>query len=359
MALGRRGFSLVELLVVIAIIAVLIALLLPAVQQAREAARRVSCRSNLKQVALAISNYESAHHRYPPAGLITPRPNANDINGPFDPQSGKMISWCVLILPFLEEEPLYRQFDLEKNILDQAPEALAAQPSVLLCPSEEASGRWFSDPLLTGGKKFGKANYVAFVSPYHTDLTDWLPSGLSGTRIHRPADIVDGTSKTLLLSEVRTRANVGDQRGVWALPWTSSSILAYDAHYWEQFVNSGGQTIDRTRVTGPTIFQTFEHIILAAQTPNPGDKDGQFPRVDVVYSCPEPEEAQLDGMPCETYEHTHYLSAAPRSRHPGGVHVAFVDGHIGFISDNVDILAMAYLISSNDNGAADIRNLVQ
>jgi prepilin-type processing-associated H-X9-DG protein len=93
----------VELLVVIAVIGILLGLLLPAVQSAREAARRSSCTNNLKQIGLALLNYESQHRRFPPSAPL--------LNVEFDPS----ISWRVMILPFLEEMPLYQQIGPKRN----------------------------------------------------------------------------------------------------------------------------------------------------------------------------------------------------------------------------------------------------
>ena len=103
----RRGFTLIELLVVIAIIAVLIALLLPAVQAAREAARRAQCVNNLKQIGLAMHNYNSTFDVIPPGGVVVlANPWANNSN---------MLSWRTLILPQMEQNNLYNSVNVNIN----------------------------------------------------------------------------------------------------------------------------------------------------------------------------------------------------------------------------------------------------
>ena len=199
-------------MVVIAIIGILIALLLPSVQSAREAAHRMQCGNNLKQLSLAINSYENSHKCYPPGGLVGPR-TQDYFEGPFNPRTGPMLSWVVLVLPFFEEQSLYQQFDLTRSAFDQSSEPQATPIATMLCPSDDAQGRFFADSALTTGKRFAKGNYAAYVSPYHLTYADWWPGGLSGVHRYSMKDITDGTSKTLLLSEVRTRANEQDQRG--------------------------------------------------------------------------------------------------------------------------------------------------
>ena len=153
----------------------------------------------------------------------------------------------------------------------------------------------------------------------------------------------DGTSSTLLISEVLTRAHTQDQRGVWALPWTGSSQLAFDMHDEVDPVNfsSGGYSPD-PRSLGLT------------QPPN-----NRGPNTDMLYACPDPVGAQLERMPCNVYERgtpRDYLSAAPRSQHPGGVNVVYADGHVAFLNDGVDQLTMAYLIHISDGMALDLAN---
>jgi prepilin-type N-terminal cleavage/methylation domain-containing protein/prepilin-type processing-associated H-X9-DG protein len=344
--LRRRGFTLVELMVVIAVIGILIMLLLPAVQAAREAARRTECRNNMRQLSLAVTAYENQNKRYPPAGLTGAR--ITDLyKGPFNLQGDPMMSWIVLVLPYFEEQSLYQQFDRTRSILSQDNDPQARQLKTLLCPSDEAAGRVYSDAVLTSGKRFGKGNYAAFVSPAHTTWADWWPGGLSGVHRYAHRDVLDGTSNTLLLSEVRTRDNEQDQRGAWALPWTASSILSFDMH-------DGGHTIfyysDIPSSGLP--FSAWSLCFGETQLPN-----NLGPNLDMLYKCPDPVGEQLDGMPCATYGtpfSNSYLSAAPRSRHPGGVNVVFLDSHIGFLPDNIDELTMAYLISNNDGQTVDI-----
>src|SRR5215216_5717465 len=117
----RPGFTLVELLVVIAIIGVLVALLLPAVQAAREAARRMQCSNHLKQLSLALHNYESTHLTLPPAGI-----------------DSNQMSWVVLTLPFIEQGNLYSQFNFNAggwNAFNRITLVKRVKIPALLCPS--------------------------------------------------------------------------------------------------------------------------------------------------------------------------------------------------------------------------------
>jgi prepilin-type N-terminal cleavage/methylation domain-containing protein/prepilin-type processing-associated H-X9-DG protein len=347
----RRAFTLIELMVVIAVIGVLIQLLLPAVQAARESGRRLSCKNNLKQLSLAILNYEVAQKKYPPAGLTGERTN-DTLEGPFFPRGNPMISWVVLVLPYMEEQSLFQQFDLGRNIVDQPLEPQATLIKTLLCPTDDAEGRIFSDNVLTQGKKFAKGNYAAYVSPAHLTWTDWWPGGLSGAHRHTRKDISDGTSRTLLLSEVRTRQDGRDQRGAWALPWAGASLLSFDMH-------STRSPKQSQYLASVFPFQPWSISVGQTQRPN-----NLGPNVDVLYACPDAAGAQLEKMPCAEYggpslpfTSMFYLSAAPRSLHPGGVYVAFMDGHVGFLPDAVDEYSMAYLVSINDGQTVDAARL--
>jgi prepilin-type N-terminal cleavage/methylation domain-containing protein len=161
----RQGFTLIELLVVIAIIAILIALLLPAVQQAREAARRTQCRNNLKQMGLAIHNYESTYTKFPSSGEFTARTGAYW-------RSFTPTSTFTQILPFIDQAPLYNQFNLNFHYTEgtvttnraAAKTAIAA----FLCPS---NGNTPADNAATpaANTNYGRTDYMPVA---YTDIDD-------------------------------------------------------------------------------------------------------------------------------------------------------------------------------------------
>ena len=345
----RIAFSLVELLVVISIIALLIALLLPAVQTAREMARRIQCVNHLKQLTLAVQNYESSHSVFPASAIVDPplRFPLNEFPNALDLRSGKMFSWIVLVLPQLEQETLHAQFDFNRTIFNQPNEPQENIFSTLLCPSEDARGRYIELHSLTFGKRVAKGNYAAYVSPFHADYQTFRGALVAG-RPQTPSHVRDGLSKTILLSEVRTRAHHHDQRGAWALPWAGASILSFDMHPEDvSFAN--------TMRESPS-YSVVPMALGLTQTPN-AFRINQ----DMLYDCPDIVASQLDGMPCGTYnpnplDSAHYLSAAPRSNHPGGVNVAFLDGHTAFVIDGVDEVTMAYMVCINDETPIDMRN---
>ena len=327
------AFTLVELLVVIAIIAILVALLMPAIQAAREAARRISCSNNIRQVGIAVLTYEGAHTAFPSAGLVDSA-DSDYCGNPqycFDAQSGRMFSWVVQILPQLEEGTLYEQFDLSRSVLEQPMEPQATQLPVMLCPSDSPRGEHFSHPQLTGGKRFGKGNYAAYVGPYHVENHPAFPGALIGNRKQSSKHITDGLTHTVLLAEIRTRDREHDQRGAWALPWTGASLLAFDMH-------TEGAINEKFRPSPRSLGHT--------QRPN-----NRGPNIDMLYDCQDVADAQLRGMPCGQWEQGasgEYLSAAPRSQHPGGVNTFFLDGHVRFLEDDIDETVMAYAVSIND-----------
>lgn len=337
------AFTLVELLVVIAIIGTLASLLLPALGTAREAGRRIQCANHSKQIALAIQNYENAHEMLPAAGDFAPLEEAiyfKSFHFRIDLRSGPNHSWLVGLLPHLEQSTLFEQFDLQKHVSESPGDPQARQPAVLLCPSDLAPGEMYVTSQTDDGprKYFGKANYAAYSSPFHVD--DYNARGALVPYGQQLSRVTDGTSSTIAIAEVRTRPHQRDQRGAWALPWAGASLLAFDMHpTW--------YPIGSKRV-GPDANTVYSHNSISlgyTQLPN-----GKI--ADVLYECPDLPGEQLDRMPCVD-EHEGYISAAPRSNHPGGVNSARLDGSVHFLRDDIDEVAMAYMICVDDGQATD------
>lgn len=192
----RTGFTLIELLVVIAIIAVLIALLLPAVQQAREAARRTQCKNNLKQIGLAIHNYEGTHRRLPSCGEGTDYSTSPPSTwwGPH--------SLFSQILPYLDQANAYQQFDF-RLAYNASPSNIAASKqaiSAFVCPSDS----W--RPSATDQAGFGCTDYAA---SFYVDIdpvtglrnTALRVDGIITRDCRRLSDVTDGLSQTVLVVE--------------------------------------------------------------------------------------------------------------------------------------------------------------
>lgn len=333
---GRRGFTLVELLVVISIIAVLISLLLPAVQQAREASRRISCSNNLKQLALAAHNYQQTFKKLPSAGRFAPKQQAvywGVSDWRVDLRSGQNFNWIVDVLPYIEQQQLFDLLDKSPHVSVAPPEALLNPPENLFCPSEGGRGRIFNMPTASGGGqvRIAKANYAAYSNSFHVDsYYNSGPIALYGIALRK---VTDGTSSTLMMSEVRTRDHADDQRGAWVLPWAGSSLLSMDFHprYYGKNAENEKTEID---------LEPNSNSLGNTQVPN-----GPLP--DVLYNCPDVATAQIEGLPCNT-SYEGYISAAPRSHHVGGVQAAFVDGHVDHVSNDIDEYTMLYMIGFAD-----------
>ena len=240
---SRRGFTLVELLVVIAIIGILVGLLLPAVQAAREAARRMSCQNQLKQLTLSLHNFESAYKRFP-AGAeddVLPRPNST--GGTLAASKIQGTSWIVYILPYIEQNALYAQYNFAvayNNIPTPTVPANAAvganTMAALYCSSGPRSGLYL-DPNATnntnptthyygvmgpGGVTNPTLNLVgsktfSYVVGSPNTNGAWSAQGIlsqyrdafsnqaanASTKRHvRISDVIDGTTNTLLLGEI-------------------------------------------------------------------------------------------------------------------------------------------------------------
>jgi prepilin-type N-terminal cleavage/methylation domain-containing protein len=339
----RQAFTLVELLVVIAIIGILVALLLPAVQAAREAARRSSCQNNVKNIALAVLNYESAKGGLPP---VTDARLSGEVIANLN--QGTQISWIVYVLPYLEEQALYNEWDFKSSVLNQSttlkPEE--SQPQVLLCPSDGARGRMFTSTT-TNSRRYGKGNYAAYVSPEHITNMRVYPGAMID-ELQPLKRITDGTSHTIMLAEIRTRDVEQDIRGAWAPAWSGASIISYDMHSDHAPPTSTPLLISSTNGQRnlPYIPITYPQVDSLPPNSPPTSTNQDWIR-DCAADSGYPQAADLDLMPCRPETPTR-SAAAPRSQHVGGVNTADVDGSGRWVANDVDAFLFARFVSIDD-----------
>ncbi|MBI3464052.1 MAG: DUF1559 domain-containing protein [Planctomycetes bacterium] len=315
---GRAGFTLVELLVVIAIIGILIALLLPAVQAARESARRTQCLTNLKQIGLALHNYEGVRQSFPPQ-----KGGTSGCGNPWDDCNAERKSGFVFLAPYLEQGAAYINIEAGGGVPPRKPGGPGAwkswsnwdlQVPGYLCPSDP------EPPNLARGHH----NYAFCIADRIRDNL-WQaaqPRGMFGFRLTvKLRDVLDGTSNTIALSE-RARANYG---------W--------------------GPPTGRRQITG------------TAQIPNPWDNPGRcLTRASAGYFLPAANQVKgrfgviwTDGQTERVAFNTVLGPNAPScvgdgnvnadsphsvlsasSYHRGGVNVLMTDGSVRFITDNIN-----------------------
>jgi len=237
----RTGFTLIELLVVIAIIAILIGLLLPAVQKVREAAARMSCQNNMKQLGLAFHNFGNTNSdKFPPAYVFIPPPAQN------------AHAWGVYLLPFLEQDNLFRQYNLNVPFVTPSNAAVVATPvKSFLCPSVPSTGNNTYPAVAALAAGFGLPPYTAARSDYHVTtgvmgslwnvVVDANAGGERGGALAANQQISilgisDGTSNTILLAEIAGKNDLWvrgqrtqtatQQGGGWGDPFSGENWLS-------------------------------------------------------------------------------------------------------------------------------------
>lgn len=307
----NKGFTLVELLVVIAIIGILVGLLLPAVQAAREAARRMECGNNLKQIGLALHNYHDRSLTFPAGGTG-------------DSKGGWGTSLYVGLLPFVEQTAYYDAIDFNasnRGYNGNCNKAVLAnkQMNWLRCPSdprdENGAGTCGTNSTLASYKGIsGSANNLGgYVESEVTDNTCCTPGSMSGwnsrggvfvaNKWHKFAHLTDGTSNTIVVGE----------HSAWVYNGTAK-LAASDHHGWMMGVGNTSVVYNN---------RVFNCTTVAYK---PGTR---------TYG--------VDGII------RNYGANAPLlSQHPGGLQVALGDGSVRFMSETVDLLTLAHLVTRHD-----------
>ncbi len=315
---SKRGFTLIELLVVIAIIAILIALLLPAVQQAREAARRSTCKNNMKQIGLALHNYHDVYNTFPVGALPGNRPN-----------------WRFGLLPSIDQAPLYNQMNISGHWASGCNSSstygqqysntnltlVSLKVPVFQCPSS---------PLDPNNSSGSMCNYDQLQCHDYVGISGATPDPASSTTVcstgasygvycnngllvparnFRFRDITDGSSNTIIVAEQSGSVGGNDWRTNYHGGWRGWS--------------SSGDVVTRTGAHHVSGVTTVAFSIYAKSGQSGGSA---VPRSNSAYSG----------------------NTILNSYHTGGIHILLGDGAVKFISENLDFLTLRQLCTRND-----------
>jgi prepilin-type N-terminal cleavage/methylation domain-containing protein len=316
----RHAFTLIELLVVIAIIAVLVGLLLPAVQKVREAANRAKCLNNLKQMGLALHNYESTNQKFPPAGIYPTAATTADV-------------WSVhaRILPYIEQANLYQQVDFTQpaNVQD----AVTRQRiPIYVCPSE------VNDMMKPATSTTGANAINRWPTTYGANVGTWMvwnPNTGTGGDGGIPftsqpnggltvGSITDGTSNTIGFAEVKAytwnRVSNASLAAGTPPPATVNDVLALGGT-----LNTNPPPSGHTGWTEAQTFHIGVTFVLPPNTKVPVTTGGITYDIDELTS--------RDGSSATRIS---YDAVTSRSYHSGVVNVFLMDGSVRSVSNSID-----------------------
>ncbi len=309
----QQGFTLIELLVVIAIIAILVALLLPAVQQVREAARKSQCQDHLHNLAIALHSYEGALQCLPPGGF------SNGVN------NGNGLSWHVMVLPYIEQKPLYDRFDFnvtDYNLTVASGPALNAPRynighcldplDVMMCPSGNQQrivgnqgNENFPGPGTTG-REPATTHYYGVMGPVGLSMTG-RTYATAGTN---PSNSFRSSAGVMIVKEIVTMKDIKDGTsntlGIGEISWDRANTY----RVWCRG-SAGGTAAGAKNIRNPI---------------NSTPYNGTDNFTDVSFG----------------------------SQHPGGAQFALMDGKVTFLSENIDMLTYKALGSRKGGETAKV-----
>lgn len=325
----QSGFTLVELLVVIAIIAMLVTLLLPAVQSAREAARKTQCLNNLKQIGLALNNYESALQVFPYGADDDDCEVSRDRNP---------LTWRVLILPYLEQQAIYDELVVvaERSVTrscypvrrwDESP----LQQTVIsgyVCPSESGSPIKQGFSAWSGPSPAAIASYFGNAGPVSTGPPDWGMANVCGK-------CTDGSTPAVFCPCFLGGEDRGFYHGQKARG--PGMLDMYPNQLSQQHIPDG---------TSKTLFVGETHW-------SPGEEPGCREQMQWMSSWAI--SSSVWGINAADATDNWWGGCNWRSRHTGGANFVHVDGSVRFINDTINLVVLANLAARNDGNAASNR----